>query len=222
MHTTLLVDSIAFPAARVEALLKAGSFKTSLGVETAIPTSTSLSANTKDLEPTPSLNSAALKFTWQESDHLYFKTSAGYFTYNNLPSAVAKTSQLLGNDVDKISDAQYAFMYKYEGWEGKAEFKFPIFKSLDIGGGAEYLINEKGPSDQNSAYHYAFGADIHLTQNTDLSFVGHYFSVAPEATVAYFTSSMYDTNRVGYSLQKVLFHSGMKVLNWACNTSKPK
>lgn len=204
MHTDLLVDDLAFPAARMEGLVKLGNTKTSLGVETAIPTSTSLSTNTKDLEPTPSLNTAAVKFSWQGSQNLYFKSSVGYFIYNNLPSAVAQKSQLLGNEVNKLSDAQYAFIYKYEGLEASAELKFPVFSALDLSLEGQYLVNQKAPSDSNTAYIYGGGGNIHFSKDIDLEIKGGYFSVAPEAAVSYFNANKFETNRVGYTAKTYL------------------
>jgi len=204
MHSEILLDRIAFPAARAEALLKTNNFKTSLALESAIPTSTSLSTNTKELEPTPSLNTVALKFNWQAAKNLYWKTTGGYFIYNNLPSSVAKQSGLLGNEVEKISDAQYAFTYKYEGYEASTEFEFPVFSALDINAGAEYVQNQKAPSEQNSAYRYYLNGEFHLSKNMDLTLGGGYFSVAPEAAVAYFNATGFETNRVGYSMESSL------------------
>nr|BFD67269.1 hypothetical protein HAGR004_22910 [Bdellovibrio sp. HAGR004] len=204
MHTDILVDSIAFPAARLEGLMKLGNTKTTLGMETAIPTSTSLSTNTKDLEATPSLNTASVKFQWQAARNLYWKASAGYFIYNNLPSAVAQKSNLLGNEVEKISEAQYTFMYKYEGIEASAELEFPVFSLLDIKAGAEYLQNQKAPSDQNTATRYFLAGEIHFSKDMDLVVEGSYFSIAPEAAVAYFNASSFETNRVGYSAESYL------------------
>ncbi|AHZ84908.1 hypothetical protein [Bdellovibrio bacteriovorus] len=204
MHTNLLVDGIAFPAARLEALMKAGLTKTSLSVESAIPTSTSLSTNTKELEKTPSLNTAALKFQMQAAQNLFWKSSVGYFMYNNLPSAVAQQSNLLGNEVEKLSEAQYAFMYKYEGIEAATEFEFPVFSLFDFRAGGEYLQNTKAPSDQNTATRYFAAGEFHFGKNTDLVIEGSYFSIAPEAAVAYFNAGGFETNRVGYSAESYL------------------
>src|SRR5690606_10942458 len=95
MHASLLMDELAFPAARGEVILTRGTILSALALETAIPTSTSLSTNTRELEPTPSLNTASLKVNLQGARNLYLKLSGGYFIYNNLPSAVAQESRLL-------------------------------------------------------------------------------------------------------------------------------
>ncbi|MGZ3786681.1 MAG: hypothetical protein ACXVCR_19580 [Bdellovibrio sp.] len=204
LHTGLLIDPIAFPAARAEGTLQTGYVQTSLVIETAIPTSTSLSTNTKQLEPTPSLNSTAAIVDWRYSKDFFWKTQLGYFIYGQLPSSVAQQSGLLGNDVSKISDANYNFVYEYEGIEAASEFKFPVLKPLDLLGGAQYVVNQKAPSDLNSAYLYFLGGEFHLTKSLDLTLRGSYFSIAPEAAVAYFNANGFQTNRVGYSLESSL------------------
>lgn len=204
LHTQLLVDNLAFPAARAEGLMKVGNFKTTVAAETAIPTSTSLSTNTKELEPTPSFNSASVKFQWQGSQNIYLKTSAGYFAYNNLPSSVAQQSGLLGNEVLKASEAQYQFLHKYEGIEASAEAQLPLLSNVNIAIGGEYLNNQKASTNQNQAFRYFANTEINLTKNIDLKFGGSYFAIAPEAAVSYFNSAGFQTNRIGYSSEALM------------------
>lgn len=204
MHTNLLIDPIAFPAARMAAAFKTGNFTTGFALESAIPTSTSLSTNTKELEATPSLNSALVKTTWKNADSISARVSAGYFAYNNLPSAVAQKSRLLGNEINKISEAQYSFVNKFEGFEAKGEVEFSMLSELNISLGAEFLINQKGPENMNKASTYFGKGEIHLSQNKDLIIGAGYFSIAPEAAVSYFNASAYETNRVGYMAEVAL------------------
>ncbi|UOF01709.1 hypothetical protein [Bdellovibrio reynosensis] len=199
MHSSLLVDPIAFPAARIEGNWAVGKLKTSIDAETAIPTSSTLSTNTKELESTPALNSAAAKFIWELEKNLYWKTSLGYFVYSNLPSAVAQASAKLGNDIKKISDKEYEFIYKYEGVEASTEVKFPVLDSLDLALGGEYLLNQKAPADLNAAFRVNLAGEIHMNPNTDIVLGGSYFQVQPEAAVAYFNAAGSDTNRIGHS-----------------------
>lgn len=198
LHSDLLVDEIAFPAARAELLLTRGTLLSALVLESAIPTSTSLSTNTRELEPTPSLNTVALKMNLQGSKNLYLRMTGGYFIFNNLPSAVAQSSRLLGNEVDVISDAQYAFTHKFEGYEAKAEFKAPALHWLNIYGKAEYIVNIKAPSGLNSGSIYGLGAEIFFDKALSLDFEGGVFSIAPEAAVSYFNAGRLETNRNGY------------------------
>lgn len=204
LHTYLLLDDIAFPAARAEMLLTRGTFTSILAMESAIPTSTSLSTNTRELEPTPSLNTVALKMNLQSSKELFLKLTAGYFVFNNLPSAVAQESRLLGNEVTAISDAQYAFANKFEGAEVSLEWSTPLFSWLDFVGYSEYVVNQKAPTELGTGYYASAGGNIHLTSNMDLLVGGGYFSVAPEAAVSYFNARRFETNRIGYNLQSML------------------
>lgn len=198
LHTDLLVDEIAFPAARAELLLTRGTVLSALVLETAIPTSTSLSTNTRELEPTPALNSVALKMNLQSAKNLYLKMTGGYFIFNNLPSAVAQSSRLLGNEVEAVSDAQYAFTHTFEGYEAKAEFKAPITAWLNIAGEAQYITNTKAPSELASGSIYGLGAEIYFNKGLSLDIRGGVFSIAPEAAVSYFNANRSETNRNGY------------------------
>lgn len=204
IHTGLTLDPIAFPAARIEAMVKSGNLLSSLTFESAIPTSTSLSTNTKELEATPSLNSVSLTFDWKISKNHYWKTQAGYFIFGNLPSTVAQESGLLGNDVTKLSESDYRFLHEYEGYEASTHFKFPLMTLIDITGGAEYVINQKAPEELNTAYRYLVGAEFHFNSNVTVGVQGSYFSVAPEATVAYFNAGSFETNRIGYSIENFI------------------
>ncbi|MBC7465017.1 MAG: hypothetical protein H7256_03415 [Bdellovibrio sp.] len=204
LHTPLLVDDIAFPAARIESMYRNNEFATGIGIESAIPTSTSLSANTKELEPSPSLNSAALIFSWQKNRNSKVRASVGYFAYNNLPSAVAQQSLLLGNDVQQLSEAQYSFMYQFQGLEAGLELQLPLMTLFDVIADASYLHNDKAPSGYSDASSYNLGGLFHLSKGTDWSVQGGYFSVAPDAAVAYFNANNFETNRVGYNIQSFI------------------
>lgn len=198
IHTQLLMDELAFPAARSEFLVKSGDFKTSFALETAIPTSTSLSTNTKELEATPSLNTAAIKLNWQAEKNFFWKNSVGYFAFNNLPSAVAQKSGLLGNEVDKISDANFAFRNKFEGVEISSDLVFPVFNFMDVMARAEYIQNVKAQPGYNTATFYALGGVFHAAKSIDILLSGGYFETAPESVVSYFAANTWQSNRVGY------------------------
>ncbi|WP_413581917.1 hypothetical protein [Bdellovibrio sp. HCB288] len=202
-HTSLLVDSMAFPSARAQALARMGSTVSGLVIETAIPTSTSLSTNTQEKEPTPGLNTAAVHVNYMPSKSAFWKNSVGYFVYSNLPSSVAQSSMLLGNEVNTISDAHYEFINEYAGIEASTELQIPLATLFDITLGAEYLKNQKAAEDVNTAYNLSLGAIIHMSSTLDFSLTGKYFSVAPEAAVAYFNAGGYETNRIGYRVDSV-------------------
>lgn len=203
-HAHLLVDNIAFPAVRAEMLSRLGSFRLGAAAETAIPTSTSMSTNTKDLEETPSLHSAQLKMIFAPNRKTYWKNSVGYFVFQNLPSAVAHQSRLLGNDVLQISEAQYSFIYKFAGIEVSSEFNFEATSYLDFNGYAEYLQNLQAPAGLNQAYNVGLAGTVKTSANTKVSLGLSHFRVEPEAAVSYFNASVFETNRVGYSLDSYI------------------
>lgn len=203
IHNSLLVDDLAFPAARTLGQIKTDNIETGLAIETAIPTSTSLSTNTKELEPTPSLNSAEFVFKWSNKDS-FLKSNLGYFIFNNLPSSVAQQSMLLGNTVSNFSDAKYSFVNKYEGFEASTEIQFQCNKYFDLISQLEYLKNTQVLDQDSSGYKVMLGTNLHLISNIDWAMKGSYFSIAPDAAVAFFNSRNYETNRIGYSAESTL------------------
>lgn len=207
-HSSLMVDEIPFPAARVEIGKREGFSRFSLIAETAIPTSSSLSTNTNEMEATPSLNSAALRFALESSRHQYWRTTAGYFAYSQLPSSVAAQSYLLGNSVQKISDTEGSFLYRYQGLEAKSEGRWAAFHGVDLFAAIDYLQNTKAPSGLNRAYQYFAGTEFFFKKSISWSLGAGYFHIEPDATVAYFSANRYfNTNRVGYYAESYLnFH----------------
>lgn len=205
LHTSLLVDEMSFPAARIAGILKGDNTESWLAVETAIPTSTSLSTNTKELEATPSLNTAALLLKWQRSKENFWKMGVVYFIYNNLPSAVAQQSLLLGNmQINNVSNAQYSFLNKFQGIEASTDLQIPVLKHVDLIAQAEYIHNDQVAPSNSDAIKYTAGAKFQMTHNIDWTIKGSYFSLAPESAVAYFNAHGYETNRVGYGAETSL------------------
>jgi len=198
IHSSLLVDPIAFPAIRIESPWGDDNFKVTITAESAIPTSTSLSSNTKELEATPSLNALISKLNWRANDLLNGKLGVGFFIFGNLPSSVAQKSFLLGNNVNKLSEAEYRFQSDFEGFEAIAEIEFHFSSAFKGVLGGEYLTNQKAGRDENSGYLF-FGKGItELPRDKELQLSGGYFNIAPDAAVSYFNASGFETNRVGY------------------------
>ena len=203
LHSPLLVDNMAFPGARAQAMVNTSQTETGVAIETAIPTSTSLSANTSELEPTPSLNTASLNFNWQTSRRTFWKTKAGYFTYSDLPSAVAQKSRLLGNEVIAMSESDYSLKYEHQGLDAMTELSLPVFNRFTIVAGGSYLQNQKAPSDLNTATFFWGGGEIYFSRNFTWGLRGGQFSIAPESAVSYFNASGFETNRVGYVIESI-------------------
>lgn len=233
LHSNLLIDEIPFPAARLEWTLipennnnsennwnkeskeskesdirTMGTGQLSLILETAVPTSSSLSTNTKEFETTPSLNSLALNFKLTPQVRQLFQVKLGYFSFSALPGSVAAKSYLLGNTVDKISDTEGEFEYGYQGYEGSLLGRTPMSNSVDIYAGAEYLKNALAPEGLNTAWLTFIGSEIYFGPLVSMDLRSSYFQIEPDATVSYFSSNkFFNTNRVGYSFESFLkFH----------------
>lgn len=206
VHTSLLIDDIPFPGARADfAIYTSRDTSLDLFAETAIPATSSLSPNTNDIEPTPSLNSVSLKFRTQSAASYSWTTSAGYFAYSQLPSAVAAQSYLLGNTVQLNSPNEGVFKYQYQGYEAKTKFKLTVMRGMDLFVGGEYLQNSKAPSSLNTGSLFFAGTDIFLRKGLSVMVSGGYFRIEPDAAVAYFAPQGYfNTNRVGYMAETYL------------------
>ncbi len=200
LHTSLLVDRLAFPGARVALGPQRNDLHLFAFAESAIPTSTSLSTNTKELEATPSLDTAGV-LAQVRSATFDFKFGGNYFQFRNLPSAVAMDSRLLGNDVYQISDAAYTFKYDFAGWEGLTSFGFWVVPQVQLSFQIEYLLNTQAPADLNSGYSLATTVKFDPNSSTGYELTGSYYQVEPEAAVSYFNAGRYQTNRVGYQTE---------------------
>jgi hypothetical protein len=199
-HTRLLMDRLAFPSARLVLGPQKEDLRLMIFAESAIPTSNSMSTNTKELEPTPSLETLGL-LTQIKSDFFDFKFGGNYYQFRNLPSAVAMDSRLLGNDVYRISDASYAFKYDYAGWEGLTSFGFWVLSQLKLSFEVEYLLNTQAPSDLNSAYSVLGAIEYNPTPDLGYELNSKYFHIEPEAAVSSFNVRRFETNRVGYQTE---------------------
>lgn len=205
LHSDLLVDRrLAFPAARAEIMSRTSQWRLSVTAETAIPTSRSLSTNTKELEKTPSLNSAGFKVQWKKAQNFGLSLNGAYFSYNNLPSTVAQGSGLLGNFIVPVSESHYEFLYEHRGYQAGLETQLPVSRHLNVKLGADYIRNTEVPEELGVGYKLFSEARLGLKRNIDLILRTEYFSMAPEAAVSFFNYRWYETNRNGYSAETSL------------------
>jgi hypothetical protein len=201
-HSDLLVDSIAFPAARVAlTFAKFDRHNLKLLVAEAIPTSSSLATQSQDLEKTPTFTSASLQYEYGNKNTAGFKLRGGAFQYSDLPGAVAFKSGLNGNTVEPVNNSRATFKYEYKGVEGSVEAILPLGVYMNLVGTADYVQNTAAPAESNQAYEGTLGADLFLSRNYTLQVSGGAFNVQEDATVAYFLSPThtFGTNRVGYN-----------------------
>lgn len=205
LHTSLLMDDRPFPAARTA--ISFGDERAALAklsLESAVPTSTSLSTNTCELEPTPGLQTLAFDLSGKPSPRLEWNAGVGAFAFQNLPSAVAQESSLFGNTVDRASETQSAFRYQYRGVEARAKLWLPV-KRWSVRMSAEGLQNQDAPSGYGSAWTAQGGLGYRMTSRDDIYAGGRVFRIEPDAAVASFANPGYGyTNRAGYAAELTL------------------
>lgn len=205
LHTTLLMDDRPFPAARTS--LAFGDERAALAkltLEGAVPTSTSLSTNTRELEPTPSLQTLSFDLSGKPSARLEWSAGIGAFAFQSLPSSVAQESSLFGNTVDRLSETQSTFRYGYRGVEARGKLWLPV-KRWSVRLSAEGLQNQDAPSGYGSAWTAQGGIGYRMTARDDFYMGARGFRVEPDAAVASFANPAYGyTNRVGYAAEMAL------------------
>jgi hypothetical protein len=204
-HSDLLFDDQAFPAVRAQVkLFKSGTGLTSLELEQAIPTSSSLNTNTRATESTPRFLSASLSFNY-ETFNYFWNTRVGAYSFDNLPSSVAYQSGLRGNTVNSLTETESLFSYEFAGLDAESSLRVPVMRGWDFTGAVSYLKNNKAPTTSNSAYALTAGSEFFFVgqKSWDLSMTG--FRIESDAAVAYFNSdSFFNTNRIGYNLKSYM------------------
>lgn len=206
IHSSLLVDSIPFPAARFTLKTEAtDQLVVGLVAQNAIPTTSSLASNTGEKEKTPSLTTASLKGNYK-SDSFGLRLHAGFFQWENIPTSVAQKSYGLGNSVEVISDSEGRWQYKYSGLDTKIESNIE-FGATSVRFGVDYLKNNKAPARLNTAYQLWGILNYQFDPNLNAQLLVSRFRVESDATLAYFAPGrFFNTNRNGQSFEgKIAF-----------------
>jgi hypothetical protein len=200
MHSSLLMSDRAFPALRVSIQPESSKgLHFGLFAQSAVPTSASLSTNTKDFEATPSFQSAGAQLNYQSSS-LLWKNSLNGYEYRNLPTSVATESGLFGNTVYTTNSTDAAFVYNYRGIEASTELRVdwtPRLATVIAGTGIQ---NSAAPQGLNQGYLLTGAVDYMVSSKLTLTPMYKFFRVEPDATVAYYSDARFDANRVGYRL----------------------
>ncbi len=209
-HSRLLIGSRPFPGARSQLEFGEDKLLARVAAETAIPTSSSLSTNANQIEPTPSFNSAQLELEGKPSVRGHWLMGAGVFAYENLPSAMAYESSFRGNTVDRLTDTHSVFREHYRGVEGRVLADLPVIKRVSLKLNAEGLQNTAVQSGLNQAWAAGGGLGFRWDRSTDIAITGEAFRIEPDAAVASFISGDFgSTNRVGYAGElKLSFQKG--------------
>lgn len=197
-NSGLLFADISFPAVQMRTQFgEAEESFIAFFAQGAIPSSSSVSSNSRDYEKTPSLITAGLSTQWKSSIAVT-RMRGSYFKFSDLPSNVAKDSGLLGNTtIGDVANPSSQFKYQYQGYEAGLGFNFNLTSATDVQLEGNFIQNQSAPSSLNQGY--TAGTQLNVQSGVHRwSPIFEYFRIEPDAAVAYFNSSDYQTNRIGY------------------------
>jgi len=204
-HGSLLMAEQAFPAIKLnlqtnpQDVLSGG-----ISLETAIPTTSSLTTQTQEFEKVPAFYSASLKAIWQDL-HSQAEIRLGVFQFQDLPRAVASRSTYLGNTTESSTgpgDAQ--LVYQYQGSFALGELKLPVLRSLRLIAAGEWIKNNQAPTELNQGLRGECGAEWKLNSRWQFIPTYEFFRIEPDATVSAYNAAGLNTNRVGYQTNLTL------------------
>ncbi len=200
LHSYLVADELPFPGARITLKNSFSNWDLRWVAESSIPSSNSLKTGTNQVESVPVKNAAQMQVHWQPKSYLYSRNRIGYFSYQNLPSEVAEASSLIGNTTTRLTDNQWAFNYKYQGFEASTDWHLPIASRVDLLISATAAQNQSAPANLNTGYSASTGLRYLMSSRHDLEFGGRYFHVDPDTAPAFYSNYQnFRTNRVGYT-----------------------
>jgi|GEM_PF-4671251 len=200
LHDPIFMRDISFPALRATLESTSSTRWQALAfVESAIPTSTSLSNNSDDLNSTPTLNTAGLGFHFKSQQSQFESLNrVNYFQFQNLPQTVQTASAILGNTAIATVGADYLLTSKYQGLEVLSRNDWRLSAKWD---GKLWLAGLQNTSAQSGrGLGYRIGSSLGYKMNKDWEVAPEYtfFDIQPDATVATYNALDYNTNRVGY------------------------
>lgn len=196
MHSPLLTDDRGFPAARLQ--VRSGTnFNWGAYLESGIPTSSSMTTNTKEFEPTPTFAAGGAQLNYKSS-LLKIKNQIGLYEFKNLPQSVATASGLLGNTVIQTNNTDSSFVYEYKVLEAIAEIELGLSPRFSLQGYLTGSKNSAAPSGLNQGLLAIIGIDYKWTSTFAINPFLQYFRIEPDAAVAIYADNRLNTNRIGY------------------------
>jgi hypothetical protein len=199
IHSSLLWKDQALPALQLRWMSEStAGWKIKAYLQGAIATSSSLSTNTTDKEKTPTFESYGMSVNYKGS-LLFSETKISTFSFSNLPQSVATAAATLGNTVTTINGTDYRFTQEYKGIEVQQKWNLSLTNSLKYELRGSFATNQKSKKGLNQAYEIENRLEIRRGQQTWTP-IYKYFEIQPDATVASYNSSRFQTNRAGYQV----------------------
>lgn len=211
-HSKLLVES-SFPAVGLNVSTgKKSVFSAELLALAAVPSSTSQTNNSNDIEKTPQFSSVGIKLAVR-SKELTGNFRASSFQYKDLPLATSTDSVLLGNTgFTSTNSSATEFRYQFSGAEAHLGLEWEITNSLKYIGGLSAVRNNLAPEKRNQAYLLENQAEIIFSDDFALIPSFDFFRSESDSTIANYNDSGISTNRIGYRVGLgFLFQNSFKV-----------
>lgn len=164
-----------------------------------MPTASSMSNNSNDLNQTPSLSMGGIGVDLgSEKEVFNLRAQLNAFQYDGLPTSLATASVLQGNSGTNTTGSDYKFKYQFQGIEALSLAKLTATRNIQVILSAAYLANTQAPVEKNSAW--AARSAIQLQATNKIQFIPcfEYYRVESDATIAAYNDVKYQTNRIGY------------------------
>ena len=197
----ILLGDSSFPGLLEKFMVGGDLLSAELRLEQAIPTATSLSTNTVDAEPMPSFFYESLVLDSKPTKGFEGRISASHFTYNDLPSVVAQTSETRGNSVNESGPNSTKFRYQFDGYVGGGDVRVDVHPRVALLGGGKYIINTQAPETYNQGQDAYFAVELKASPDVSVRTQANAFFLESDTAPAYWLESFYgaQTNRYGYA-----------------------
>jgi hypothetical protein len=198
INAPTLVDSIPFPA--VQETLKIGSeYSAEVSAEQAIATTTSLDTKTTGSEPTPGFFVEKMKLAVEPKNAVVSgNIFGGLWTFQNLPSAAAVDSDILGNTIVKVL-GKPQYKYKFDGWLAGAQAKVQLGRYVNWEILGEMVQNTQAPDTYGGSQIIDTKMTIKLPRDIDLIPGGSAFYAESDSGPGVFNmTELGHNNRIGY------------------------
>jgi len=198
VHTPLLISEKGFPAIRLQLRAQEEEFvQWSSFAQAAVPTSSSLTTNSREFEPTPSFNSVGVG-GGVLSSQVEWRSQLAAFEYKNLPTTVSSASGLLGNSVQITNSTDSQFVYACRGIEAQSKGMARLNHRWQLNFELSALQNTSAPKGLNTGVFGQLATSYQLNSRFTLKPFVESFRIEPDASVAYYSSNQLQPNTVGY------------------------
>ncbi len=197
LGTELLINARAFPGAIAGVSHQWKKINFNVSAQQAIPTSVSLESDRREDEDEASFNTAGLKTQWTPLSGLKLTANLNYFQFKDLPSVVARDSQLWGNQVNGEFNGENIFLYDFEGLAQVYSISYQALPWVRPYAELQIVENNKAPSQSNRGQWIGAGAQFNF-KGLDLTpFAAHFYSEANSSPAVYNSAIMGHNNREG-------------------------